>query len=112
MSAARREIGNTAIICKDDRVLIMGVRVKRRSSILEQERREFVEAAAPGLPFVCGVRRNVNGILNSHRVERLVVCQDALRSLFTAAADEQDFDFFLKAGRVDDVVGGNDAATE
>src|SRR3954452_21952463 len=45
----------------------------RVASIAEQQRRELVQAAPPGLPLVRRVRRHVVGALDAQLLQRVVV---------------------------------------
>src|SRR5512138_1942423 len=78
----------------------------------EQQRREFMQAAPPGLPLVSGIWRLVKGAVDADLFERRHV-GFAGGTVFTAAvADEHDLDLLRECGHVSDVVGGDAAATE
>jgi len=64
--------------------------------ILEQQRRHFVQAAAPGLEFVTRVRRDVRRVLDADLFEGVVIGQDAGRALRAAATAKHDLDLVFE----------------
>src|SRR5512133_3768334 len=93
------------------------------SLVLERERGELVEAAAPALPLVRGVGRDVEvgvdpglleragvhpGITAEARAPRAI----AVLELAAAEADEQELDLLLESGRAGDILRADAATAE
>src|SRR5579871_2674870 len=66
--------------------------------IAEQQRCELIETPPPGLPLVRRVRRHVEGVLDAHLFQRLVIRLGGGGVLLAAVADEQHLDFLKAAG--------------
>ena len=82
--------------------------------VLEQQRRELMQAAPPGLPLVSRVGRHIEVTVYAGGFERFGIglgvaaeasaAASAIATQFTAAvADEQHLDLLLEGGQVGDI---------
>src|SRR5512146_1262114 len=71
----------------------------RRCSVLEQQRRELVQAPPPGEPLVRGAGGLVVHVLDAQAVQGRLVAPGALDVLRRADADEEGLELLVEASR-------------
>jgi hypothetical protein len=83
-----------------------------KSSVAEQQRREFMQTSAPRKEFVSGAGRHIRGVLDADFIESFVIRVEAGRVLAAAATAEDNFDLFRETRRIGHIICGNDATAK
>src|SRR5580765_8200111 len=86
--------------------------ISARNLITEQQRRELMQTAAPGLEFVSCVGRDIRGILDTDLFEGFVIGVYIAGVLAASATGEHDFDFLPETGRIVHVICCDNATAE